>query len=208
MTPRAQAFAATWGSAADAVSRGTGINPTALLIQWAVETAFGSAVNNRNNPGNIRCVALYPCLNGFAQFPSVGDFQLTATSTWNNGYYGAVLVTASTGGSIDQQLVAIGESPWDAGHYNNGGGPGSSLLAIAPEFGVDDVGLENYPGDQLAGQTSGGGEAAFFDRFNALYHLVNDLESKVGALQASVTALEASKLQGSAQVTVELTPAP
>lgn len=132
MSGRADAFTADYGWVADLVAGGTGIDRTALLIQWAVETAFGTEVNNRNNLGNIRCLVEYPCSGGFTQFPNLPAFASAAVATWRNGYYPDVL--AAAGQPLDVQLRAIGASPWDAGHYNDGGGPGSSLLAIMPEF--------------------------------------------------------------------------
>jgi len=108
------------------------LDPWSLICQWGVETAWGSAINNQNNLANIRCVSGIPCVAGFSQFPSLDSFCAVCVNTWFNGFYGAVLATA--GHDIETQLVAIGKSPWDAGHYNNGGGPGSSLITAAEEL--------------------------------------------------------------------------
>jgi hypothetical protein len=123
----ATAFADSYGQYADAVSAGTGIDRTALLIQWAVETNYGQQINNANNLGNIRCGP-----DSFCQYASPSQFVGAAIFVWHNGFYPDVL--AAAGMSLDVQLLAIGSSPWDAGHYDNGGGPGSSLLAIKSEF--------------------------------------------------------------------------
>lgn len=117
-------FAATYQPQADAVAAGTGIDPLVLLAQWGVETAWGQAIDNENNLANIRCIAGAPCLDGFAQFGSLDAFVQAAIATWHNGFYSDVL--AASGAAA--QLAAIGASPWDAGHYDNGGGPGSSLV--------------------------------------------------------------------------------
>ena len=123
-------FAHTYRPEAIEVETATGIEADVLLAQWGVETGWGSAINNRNNLGNIRCFGGWPCAGGFAQFASLNDFVSAAVQTWHNGYYAAVL--AAVGPAA--QLRAIGASAWDAGHYNNGGGPGSSLLAACQEI--------------------------------------------------------------------------
>ena len=45
-------------------------------------------------------------------------------------YYDKVRSLAKSNASIDLIIKALGESPWDAGHYDNGTGPGSSLLLL------------------------------------------------------------------------------
>src|ERR1700682_3483026 len=134
LTP--QEFANTYAGQAQAVAAGTGLDPNALLVQWGVETSWGNQVYNANNLGNIRCLQGIPCLNGFAQFGSLTAFCDAAIATWRNGFYPAVL--ASAGQPVEVQLRAIGASPWDAGHYDNGGGPGSSLLAAAQLLNLGD----------------------------------------------------------------------
>lgn len=126
MTP--QEFAAAYLPTAETVSSATGIDAYVLLAQWAVETAWGSAIYNANNLGNIRCSP-----TSFCQYANLQEFADAAIATWRNGYYGAVLATAGA----EAQLIAIGESPWDAGHYNNGGGPGSSLVAAFAQLEDD-----------------------------------------------------------------------
>lgn len=118
------------GPTADAVAHGTGLDRVTLLAQWAVETACGAAINNQNNLGNIRCLQGVPCVGGFSQFPTLGDFALAAIATFHNGYYPGVLATA--GKSVETQIAALGASPWDAGHYGNP--PGSALIPFSKEF--------------------------------------------------------------------------
>jgi hypothetical protein len=114
-------FIAAYGACADQVSAGTGINRWALLVQWAVETATGAVVIGYNL-GNIRCSS-----TTFCRYTSLDAFAHDAITTWHNGYYQGVLATA--GQMMRNHLIAIGQSPWDAGHYNSGGGPGSSLIS-------------------------------------------------------------------------------
>lgn len=128
-------FANAYYPQAVEVSNGTGIDPFALLSQWAVETNWATEIYNENNLGNIRCVQGIPCVGGFSQFPSLEDFVQCAIATWHNGNYADVL--ASAGKPLNDQLIAIGKSPWDAGHYT-GKAPfnyaGGSLIAAMEEF--------------------------------------------------------------------------
>lgn len=105
MTP--QAFAATYGSTARAVSDGTGIDSAVLLAQWANETAWGTAVF-ANNLGNIRCSP-----TTFCQYATLQDFAAACIATFHNGLYGPVLAATTA----DAQLAALVASPWSSGHY-------------------------------------------------------------------------------------------
>jgi hypothetical protein len=135
-------FATTYRPQADTVSSATRIDATVLLAQWGVETGWGQFINNQNNLGNIRCFDGWPCAAGFSQFRTLGDFCTAAIETWENGFYTAVLSAVGP----NAQILAIGQSAWDAGHYDNGGGPGSSLAEayaliegdnLTPEQGDD-----------------------------------------------------------------------
>ena len=122
------AFQSTYLPQALTVESQTGIWRSALLCQWAVETAWGSAIYNANNLGNIRCSP-----TTFCQYSSLSEFCDAAIATWHNGNYSAVLYGAPIS-TPSETMVLIGQSPWDAGHYNNGEGPGSSLLAAYKEL--------------------------------------------------------------------------
>jgi hypothetical protein len=113
---------------ADTVSAGTGIDPFVLLAQWGIETGWGNQIYNANNLGNIRDAP-----GSFAQLTTLDAFCQLAIATWHNGYYGGVLGVVGQ----EAQCIAIGNSPWDAGHYDNGGGAGSSLLAALTLIGGD-----------------------------------------------------------------------
>lgn len=112
MTP--SDFAATYRPTADQVAAGTGIDPIALLSQWAAETAWGSVVVG-NNLGNIRCSP-----TAFCQYATLNDFAIACIATFHNGLFGPVLAATN---AVDQ-LNAIVASPWSAGHY------GGSLAAF------------------------------------------------------------------------------
>jgi hypothetical protein len=109
-------FHAAYAETARLVARGTGILPNVLLAQWAVETAWGEAVNNRCNLGNIRCSRVT-----FCQYATLDDFAAACVATWHNGNYPNVLGA----GTAAAQLDAIAASPWSSDHY--GGSPSAKL---------------------------------------------------------------------------------
>jgi hypothetical protein len=101
----------------------TGVLVSVILAQWADETAWGTSVaylegNNLAgvSPGGV--IARYPDLNA----------GLTAwVQTMTLGYYAAV--RAAQGWNA--QALALGASPWAAGHYQlPGQAEGSALVAI------------------------------------------------------------------------------
>jgi hypothetical protein len=100
-------FHSAYRGCADEVSAGTGIDPIALLAQWANETAWGQAVFG-NNLGNIRCSP-----STFCRYPTLDDFALAAIAVFHNGLYEPVLAADNA----ISQLEAIVASPWDSGHY-------------------------------------------------------------------------------------------
>jgi len=108
------AFAAKFRPTAQQVCDGTGIDPMALLAQWASETAWGQVVVG-NNLGNIRCSP-----TSFCRYATLGDFADACIATFHNGFYAAVLAA----NTADDQLAAIVASPWSSGHY------GGSLAAF------------------------------------------------------------------------------
>ena len=128
MTP--SAFRTYFQSYADQVAAGTGLSAGLFLAQWAVETAYASAFAGSYNLGNITRGG---ASNGFVNYGSYAQFVNAQILLLHDVPYEGVL--ASAGKSLAEQCVALGSSPWDAGHYNNGGGPGSSLIAVLPLFG-------------------------------------------------------------------------
>ena len=120
MTP--QQFNDSFRATATQVSDGTGIDPVALLAQWAAETAWGTQLFG-NNLGNIRCSP-----TTFCQYATLSDFANACIAVFHSGLYNAVLAATN---AIDQ-LAAIVASPWAANHY------GGSLSAFyTPLEGFD-----------------------------------------------------------------------
>lgn len=102
------------------IEAGTGIDWFALAIQYANETAFGSAVFG-NNLGNIRCSP-----TSFCQYATLSDYAAAAIAVWHqtayintkypNGFE-PFRAQAAAGGSTDAALAAIVASPWSGANY-------------------------------------------------------------------------------------------
>jgi hypothetical protein len=129
MTP--QQFQTYYLPYAQTAAQGTGLSPYLFLAQWSVETAYAEAFAGSHNLGNITRGGAQ---NGFVNYGSYGEFVQAEILLLHDIPYEGVL--ASGGKSLYDQCVALGESPWDAGHYSNGSGPGSSLIAVLPLFGL------------------------------------------------------------------------
>lgn len=118
MTPAE--FHSAYRGTADQVYAGTGIDPIALLAQWANETAWGQAVFG-NNLGNIRCSP-----TSFCRYATLGDFGQAAIAVWhqtafiNNRYpngFEPFRAQAAAAASTDGALAAIVASPWSGQNY-------------------------------------------------------------------------------------------
>ncbi|HKW71077.1 MAG TPA: glucosaminidase domain-containing protein [Candidatus Dormibacteraeota bacterium] len=113
MTP--DGFHAAYRPTANQVSAGTGIDPIALLAQWANETSWGTswagAPYNLGNIENNGVVIHYASLDAFAQ---------ACIATFHLPQYAGVLAATN---AVDQ-LAAIVASPWAANHY------GGSLMGF------------------------------------------------------------------------------
>jgi nucleoid-associated protein YgaU len=141
MTP--QEFVDSFGALADKAAAATGLSRWLFLTQWAIESAWGSsaiAVDCHNLAG-LKDTVDGRCGNSeFGQFATYDRFAevfeweiLHAGSPPGSGTYYAGL-RAAAGASLDQQFIALGNSPWDAGHYEaQGRGPGSSLQLLYQE---------------------------------------------------------------------------
>jgi hypothetical protein len=139
MTP--QQFLDAYTNCAQQCAAGTGLEKLTLLAQWAFET--GRLLDPEPgwagapyNLGNIRDASG----TGFAQYASLDEFAQAAIWVFHNArpnlnlppsatnnYYWPVLAARG----VTAQIAALGASPWDAGHYDNGGGPGSALIPYA-----------------------------------------------------------------------------
>ncbi len=135
MTP--DEFAAKYLSIAQECSaKASGLDPRVILAQFADETGWGTSplCLDHLNLAGISHFNGWANSGGFCSFPTLADFVVAYGQVINNGLYGAVLAAAKAGESADAQAKALGESDWAASHYDNGGGPGSSLVALMAEL--------------------------------------------------------------------------
>jgi len=91
----------------------TGIPVSVILAQWGLETGKGTHLAGKNNYAGITKGGVSA---GFVDYGSISDFVAGWIKTINNGYYRGVLNTAQVG-TPEQTAQALGDSPWDAGHY-------------------------------------------------------------------------------------------
>jgi len=118
-------FAAQVLPYAQAAELATGVLVSVILAQWANETDWGTspAWVVGHNPAGISPGGV------IARYPSVRAGVSAYIATMFDPDYGPV--RAALGWNA--QAVALGRSPWAAGHYDNGDGPGSSLVELIRE---------------------------------------------------------------------------
>jgi hypothetical protein len=124
-------FVAAYAGPADRVAQSSGISRWTVLTQWALETGWCASNSgcSYNNLAGITCHGGCPCTSsGFCRYPDTFAFADDWVRVIHNGYYPGVL--NSIGTTLRQQMTELGRSPWAASHYDNGGGPGSSLINV------------------------------------------------------------------------------
>lgn len=123
------AFFAEMAPYAVQASQATGLDARLILAQWANETANGSSTawTNFFNPAGIGITD--PSHTGANYNSIAGGVQAYINFVNDNPRYQAVKSAVG----FDAQAQALGASGWAAGGYNDGGGPGSSLIAAASE---------------------------------------------------------------------------
>jgi hypothetical protein len=102
----------------------TGLHAVVILAQWADETGWGtsSAWVDGFNPAGISPGGQ------IAKYSSVEEGMTHYVTTLNLPYYDRVRSAFSSGPLA--QAIALGESPWAAGHYGGQEHPGSDLVSI------------------------------------------------------------------------------
>lgn len=199
MTPRAQAMSDRFGACADQLEAVSGINRWASLIQWSIETAFGSQEFG-NNPGNIESGP-----GVFAQFASLNDFALAASAVWHqtnfinntypNGFEPYRAAIAAT--DLRSGLLLIGQSPWDAGHYGRleCGAAGCSLVALLDS---DFQGVEDVISQDTINRINAEYDGMFGDEATSAYAKLYWTRVRASVVQISggtLTAAQAQELQ-------------
>ncbi len=114
----------------------TGLWTSVVLAQWADETAWGTS------PAFVFGCNFAGVSPGgkIATYPSESAGLAAYVETMNLPFYDAVRIAKSEGARV--QALALGYSPWAAGHYEAvGGGAGSALVAI-----IDSLNLTAYDG--------------------------------------------------------------
>ena len=145
-----QSFVAAMAPYAHQVASATGLDCRLFLVQWAYESAWGSSeVASHNNFAGIEHSAGKGCTvcDGiFTCCPSVADFAALYTAIIEQPIYASVRATA--GQPLGDQFIALGRSPWAAGHYEGScGSPGCALaqLYAANAATFDAAGCQSVP---------------------------------------------------------------
>lgn len=126
MTP--EAFVRSYRHYAEIAARGTGLSRWTILAQWAAETGWGESRLARQGNNLAGITGIRGGKRVFLTYPSLDAFVAAYIATMRNGYYGRVLASANQ--PIEKQLLALGNSPWAAGHYRTGGQNGGLLLSV------------------------------------------------------------------------------
>ena len=114
-----------------------GWQTSVILAQWGLEDGWHVPMYTGYNWGNVGAMPGVPTVPGTSAPGSPPAFSYAATPA--DGvriyimaarlpYYNQVFQAVPDGALVT--AVALGRSPWDAGHYTNRGQPGSSLLDI------------------------------------------------------------------------------
>lgn len=141
----AQQFEAAYGSVADSLASKTGLDRILFLAQFVLETGWGnSQLAHHNNLAGIKYTGFFGSdFYGFAAYDNLGLFESDYLRVLSLPYYEEV--RASAGQPVAAQVRQLGLSPWDTGHYNSGGGPGSSLLPFVNMFSEKPVVMPPSP---------------------------------------------------------------
>jgi hypothetical protein len=129
-------FASSMMSYAEQASAATGLDVGLIIAQWGNETAWGTEFAEPNNIGNIGVYSGGPNYS----YPTLAA-GVQAYINFMNGGYMAKYKAQWMGQSANEQAVIIGSSGYAGGGYNDGGGPGSSLIADMQEAGVGGEGV-------------------------------------------------------------------
>lgn len=115
-----------------------------ILAQWGVEQGWSIPSYTGYNWGNVSAIAGYPSIGGTGVWGSPSAFAYAYTPMQGteyyviftmNGWYNGVTNAWSQGPQA--QAYALGQSPWDAGHYGeNGSGPGGELVGDMNAFNL------------------------------------------------------------------------
>lgn len=109
------------------------------VLHWmAAEEPSGSWAAY-GDPLNLSVSLGYPTRGSAPNgYPIFANLRVAARATAANllaggasGYYPGVVSNLRRDGSLEEFATVLGASPWAGGHYDNGNGPGSSILSSA-----------------------------------------------------------------------------
>jgi hypothetical protein len=112
-----------------------GWHTSVFLAQWGLEHGWHVPDAQGYNWGNTTYAPGCPYHGSrfcYANTPSEGLRQYVYTAHLH--YYDGVRAASSRG--PDATALALGKSPWDAGHYGGAEDPGSALLKIMKNFNL------------------------------------------------------------------------
>lgn len=146
MTPRE--YAQQMSPYANRASQQTGIYPSIILLQWGLESGWGTShFASYNNHGGITYVdesiaagpIPAPGVAGqtFAAYASLWQFADDYARVMSLSYYAEVRAACQRGEERTEICRQLGLSPYDAGHYELHGVPGAKLMNVlehAPEL--------------------------------------------------------------------------
>ncbi|HZC07351.1 MAG TPA: LysM peptidoglycan-binding domain-containing protein [Ktedonobacterales bacterium] len=115
----------------------TGWPVSMIIAQWGLETGWRTRTYTGYNWGNCGAMPGQPTIGGinkpgspaafaYANSPSQGVAEYVHVA--HLSYYNRVAQAAHSG--ADAAARALGQSPWDWGHYTNRSDPGSSIISI------------------------------------------------------------------------------
>jgi hypothetical protein len=125
-------------------SAATGWPVSVILAQWGLETGWRTKTYTGFNWGNCGAMPNQPTIGGINKPGSPAAFAYAYSPTQgvaeyvhvaHLGYYTRVASAARAGGA-NAAARALGQSPWDWGHYTNRGDPGSSLISLMRAYNL------------------------------------------------------------------------
>lgn len=135
----------------------TGVLTSVILAQWAEETGWGGPDwSPNNNPGNVGSFDNQPV----ARFPTIAAGVAAYIDLMNAADRPEFAKTIRTGATPADQARLLGAANpvWASGRYDNGGGPGSALIAIIQDnnLAAYDSRPPNRKDPRVTSMTAGG----------------------------------------------------
>jgi hypothetical protein len=105
-----------------------------ILAQWGLEHGWTVPDAQGYNWGNTEYAPGCPKPGRFCYAPTPAEGLREYVYTAQLHYYDGVRAAVPQG--ADATAVALGQSPWDEGHYTADGSPGDALLRLMREFNL------------------------------------------------------------------------